>query len=399
MKVLWASYHCLLDRSSGAAMTAREQLLALQRRGHRCRVLGATTFDHPRGMSAIAPHWAGLKQHEGKIAQITDGKMPFEMLVTAETSRARVTAAEEFVWHRRYVETLDTHRPDIVYFYGAYPADLLIADEARRRGIAVAYQLVSGNYRGSRWCRDVDVAITDSMATATLYEKRLGLQPAAVGTFIDPSGVVAQAQTRERVLFVNPAFEKGGAVAARLAILLEKRRPDIVFEVVESRGGWEEALSHAFAVHDEPSRPLANVEVVPGQPDMRVSYRRARVLLAPSLWWESGARVAVEAMMNGIPAIVSAHGGMPELVGDGGCVVQLPEEVLQPPYRLLPSDEALEPIVRQIEGLYDDSGAYEALSEKARAIARDRHAIDNNAARLEAVFEQAIVARNARGSA
>ncbi len=76
---------------------------------------------------------------------------------------------------------------------------------------------------------------------------------------------------------------------------------------------------------------LPNVIVTPPQADMRPVYGRARVLLAPSLWWESGARVIAEAMLNGIPAFVTAHGGSPEMAGEGGITLQLPPQFHEAP--------------------------------------------------------------------
>ena len=56
-------------------------------------------------------------------------------------------------------------------------------------------------------------------------------------------------------------------------------------------------------------------------------YARARVLLVPSLWWESGPRVIVEALSNGIPVIGSSSGGVPEVIGDGGIILDFPKNI------------------------------------------------------------------------
>jgi glycosyltransferase involved in cell wall biosynthesis len=44
-------------------------------------------------------------------------------------------------------------------------------------------------------------------------------------------------------------------------------------------------------------------------------YRQIDLLVVPSLWREPLGSVAIEAMASGVPAIVSARGGLPELVG------------------------------------------------------------------------------------
>ena len=74
----------------------------------------------------------------------------------------------------------------------------------------------------------------------------------------------------------------------------------------------------------------------------------------PSLWWESGGRVLVEAMMNGIPAFITDRGGMPEMVEDAGIKINFSEEFFKAPYLLVPATEQLAPIVDLIIRMYDD---------------------------------------------
>ncbi len=47
----------------------------------------------------------------------------------------------------------------------------------------------------------------------------------------------------------------------------------------------------------------------------REYFALTRMLLVPSVWEEPFGRVAAEAMVNGIPAIVSNRGALPEVVG------------------------------------------------------------------------------------
>jgi glycosyltransferase involved in cell wall biosynthesis len=52
--------------------------------------------------------------------------------------------------------------------------------------------------------------------------------------------------------------------------------------------------------------------------DMRGAYAQARLLLMPSVWEESFGRTVVEAQMNGLPALASHRGALPQLVGAAG---------------------------------------------------------------------------------
>jgi glycosyltransferase involved in cell wall biosynthesis len=124
-------------------------------------------------------------------------------------------------------------------------------------------------------------------------------------------------------------------------MMLEEERPDITFEVVQSRGNWETLVRQVTRQFGEERSELSNVILTPNTPDMRPIYARAKVLLALSLWWESFGRVAAEAAMNGIPTIASSSGGLLEACGPWGIKFQLPSEIHQPPYNKTPNDQLM----------------------------------------------------------
>lgn len=388
MRILWANVYCLLDTSSGASMSARQMLLQLKAQGHEVMVLGATVFDSDRGTTPLKPHWQEIQSKRGHFVELKDGDLSHKMLVTASTQRAQMTSHEEGLWMASYQKALESFRPDIVFFYGGQSFDWLIACEARAAGARVVAYLVNGNYGGQRWCKDVDQIVTDSQATADFYKQHHGYSVQAVGTFIDPARVRAAKPAPRRILFVNPSREKGAGVVVQLAMLFEKTRPDIIFEVVQSRGDWGQMVrSVTQAIEGSARESLTNVVVSPNTADMRPIYGRTRLLLAPSLWWESGARVLAEAMLNGIPAIVTRRGGSPEMVGNAGLFLEMPEECHQKPYDKLPSLDSLQPLADRIVELYDDEGKYKVYVERAREVAAQRHDLEHNGRRLAQVFE------------
>jgi glycosyltransferase involved in cell wall biosynthesis len=322
-----------------------------------------------------------VQARRGAVVALVDGALEHRLFVTASTQREQMQCWEEGAWYSLYRQALEQFQPDMVFYYGGKPFDFLIAAEARACGIPAVFYLANGNYTQTRFCRDVDLLLTDSQATADLYARRLGVAPVPVGAFIEPARVVAQQHSRERVLFVNPRPEKGAVIVVRLAMLLEKRRPDIVFEVVESRGSWAEMVHRVSTALGTPREVLANVVVTPITEDMRPVYGRARLLLAPSLWWESAGRVVAEAMLNGIPAIVTDNGGMPEMMRDGGIVLKLDASFHEDHHRL-PPDGALESVVRKIEALFDDEAQYCTLSQRALQVGQQHHGLQVSTRRL-----------------
>jgi glycosyltransferase involved in cell wall biosynthesis len=76
----------------------------------------------------------------------------------------------------------------------------------------------------------------------------------------------------------------------------------------------------AYGRQIEPPPRLRNCEIADGVPGHRMRehvYRRARVMLMPSLY-ESWGRVAVEAFASGIPVIAHPTPGLVESLGDAG---------------------------------------------------------------------------------
>ncbi|SDE68236.1 glycosyltransferase [Desulfuromonas thiophila] len=350
-------------------MAVRQMLLQLQRHGYEVQILGATNFDHPRGAGVLQGHGEALKKAVGRFVTLTDESLQHVLLVTASSQRRAMQSGEESIWFMRYRQLLETFKPDLVFTYGGKTLDLLLASEAKQLGIPVAFYLANGNYTQQRFARDLALVLTNSQAAARMYRQRLGIEAVPLGLFVDPAKVVAAESTRQHLLFVNPSLAKGAALVIRLALLLERRRPDIIFEVVESRGAWHETLRQVTEKLGEPRDQLTNVVVTPNTADMRPVYGRARLLLAPSLWWESAGRVVAEALLNGVPVVVTARGGLPEMAGQGGLALQLPKECYRPPYLPELSAVALQPVVDHIEKLFDDASCYEHWCQRARQAA------------------------------
>jgi len=390
-RLLWANSYCLLDTSSGASISVREILHQLALRGWEITIFGATVFDNENGAKSFQGKWERIRK--SKVIKVPDGSLEHQLLVVDSIRRQKMTTAESASWFGYYVSLLESFKPDLVWYYGGQPLDLLIPDEAAHRGIPSAALLVNGNFHGTRWCRDVDLLVTDSRATSEYYRKKSGLQVHPVGKFINPSKIVADKHSRRNLLFINPTMGKGGAIVVQLALFLERHRPDITIEVVESRGTWAGLVKNITARLGQPRDELSNVTVTPHVTDMRAVYGRARVLLAPSLAWESGPRVVAEALMNGIPAIVTDRGGPPEMAGKAGIVLQLPDVCYQKPFNNLPGAKMLEFIAGRVTAFYDDEKLYQTFVKRSYAVAGERHSIKHNVQRLVDLFEPLMLER------
>lgn len=381
-RLLWANRFCLLDTSSGASMSVREMLRQLAGRGVEVRVLGATIFDSAAGRAALGPKLDSIAESPAQIVAVPDGPLTHRLVRTSHWRGLDMRLDEIGTWMEAYHAELEEFRPDLVMFYGGRPTDWLIPGEAQAAGIPSAAYVANGSYNRTRWCRDVDLILTDTEATADLYRARLGRTLQPVGKFVDPARVLARDHARSHVTFVTAQLAKGAGIVAQLALALEARRPDIRFEVIEGRGSWAGVVEAVSTAAGTPRSHLANVDVSPAVQDMRPVYARSRLLLAPSLWWESGGRVAVEAQINGVPVIATNRGGIPEMVGRGGYLIDLPEAYHEPPYKRLLTPAALDNMAGLIERLYDDDAAYRALSANAARHARQTHGLARSTDRL-----------------
>ena len=389
-RLLWASAFCLLDTSSGAALSVRQMLLQLQSRGYEIKIIGATVFDSDAGLTRVRPYWPEFQVHRHGLVQFSDDGLVHDLLVTPSIDRHELMARDESTFMHYYIQQLEQFKPDLVWLFGGLTLEWLIAHEARYRGIPVAFYLVNQHYSGERWCRDVDAIITDSQTTSDWYLKTQGYRCHPVGKFIDSAFCLAKQHLRKHVLFVNPSFSKGACIVAQVALWLERRRPDIVFEIVESRGDWHEVVRDVTSREGETRDQLQNVMLTLNSLDMASVYSRARVVFHPSLWWESGARVLAEAMLNGIPAIISDRGGQQEMIQDGGIVIAMPDPCYQPPHRSLLTMEGVAALGRLIERMFDDEVFYDQWVKKATLVGQNNHDIDVSTDKLLAVFQPLV---------
>jgi glycosyltransferase involved in cell wall biosynthesis len=389
--ILWVNGFCLLDSSSGASMAVRQMLLQLYSLGYKVQILGMTVFDDSKGSHSIDEFIADSKAKGSSILNIQDGPLIHELIRTESKQHDQITHKEMSLLFGEFLKIISKKdKPDIVFYFGGQILDFLIVGEAKVNNISTVAYLANGNYSGRRWCRDVDLIITDSQATSEFYKQRDGINVHPVGTFIDKNYILAPKRIPKNILFINPSLEKGVGVVIQIAILLEKIRPDIIIEVIESRGNWKEAVRLVTKKFGEERTNLTNVIITPNTNDMKPIYSRAKLIIVPSLWWESAGRVVAEALINGIPAIVTNRGGLPEMLGDAGLKINFPTICYEKPYTNLPKLDLITQIVDWIIQIYIDDSKYQVYVNKAKVVAAERHDIHRNTLKLKKVFNKII---------
>jgi glycosyltransferase involved in cell wall biosynthesis len=185
--------------------------------------------------------------------------------------------------------------------------------------------------------------VSNSRFNATRLAAAAGVEPAIIPPLVRPDRV-RTATTRSRVLFVNPVPEKG----VDLAFALAAARPDIPFDFFECWPLGEPVRERLLTR----VRRLPNITFHRPQLDPSRLYRHAKIVLVPSVWEESWGRVVTEAHCNGIPALASDRGRLPESVGPGGVLVK--------------PDASIEQWRAALSSMWDDRALYDALAASAR---------------------------------
>ena len=344
----------------------------LAARGVDCRVLTTGVLDY-RAETPLGPILAalGVPVRTGRAAlaggggvavcDFTLGGVRVAVMPTASSLIGRSPDADEAAaWLDLATQALERFRPQVLSTYGGTAASLELISRARRRGIAVAFNLHNFEYHRTATFAGASAVVVPSEYARRHYAESAGLACVAIPNPIDPRRVVADDPAPRFATFVNPVAEKGVAVFARIAAELGRRRPEIPLLVVEGRASAAAGLAGTGV----DLSGVANLHVMASTPEIRDIHRVSRALLVPSLWRESLARVVVEALMNGVPVLAGDRGGLPETVGAGGFLFPIPERCTVES-GAVPTAEEVAPWVATLERLWDDP-AWEA-QQRARA--------------------------------
>jgi glycosyltransferase involved in cell wall biosynthesis len=375
MRFLLAIQTAYTDHRSGAAHSMRIMTEWLAAAGHECRVLATARFDglamnadeHVAALGVPVKRLPPSKEAGGGFrptVQFDWHGVPVTMIMTRARDPRKLDKNEARQFLRLFDVMAERFRPDVVYTYGGSPVLLEMMKHARQRGIVTVFSLRNHGYDDRRYYRHVDHVFTTSAYITELYRRRIGLRSTGLASPIAWSEVEAPAEGRSFVTFVNPSPQKGLFLFARLVQMLGDTRPDIPILVVQS------AMDASYLV-SLPGLDFARYPQLVASPSLTEPadiFSVTKLLLVPSAFAEPFGRIAAEAMINGVPPLVSDRGGLPETVEDGGVVLPLPDWLDEKQHRL-PSAEEAQPWYDAIVRLWDDAEAYAAASARALAAA------------------------------
>ena len=389
MRLLLAVHNAYTDYTSGAARSVRTLVGWMREAGHDCRVLSTARFNTVCPDPTIEAHLArvGIRASWSEppagcpVGHYELAGVPVTVLDTRHNDPLAPDPVESRQFLRQFDAEISDHRPDLVLTYGGHPVVQAALQRARAAKIATVFALQSLGYETATWLRQVDRVLTGSEFLARHYRAAMGLDTIPIAPPIAWPDVQAPEDARGFVTFVHPSMTKGAGVFARLADRLGRQRPDIPLLVVQS-------AADAGALTGIEGLDLSRYPQIlasPPIPHPRDIFALTKILLVPSLSPEPVGRVAAEAMINGVPALVSNRGALPQTVAEGALVLGLPD-------RPVPAEADLQPWFDAVTRLWDDPSDYARVSAAARAAAERLYAEPAQRRAYEALLIGAVSA-------
>lgn len=361
------------DPASGAARSTRTMCEMLAAAGAEVRAVATTASERSKRTDSVAYlRELGIQPevHKGGTRpEITfdDRGIHYHLLDVGPRAMhawQKVVGAQfDLIFDRE----LHSFKPDILLAFGGLPGDQRRYERARRQGVRIVFSLRNFGYvndGGRELLSAMDGVLTPSRFLTDFYLTALGIESTPLPLPMELDDVLSPEHDPIFFTMINPAPEKGLMVIATLAEQLSLQRRDIPMMFVESRGSAGR-LVQAGLLGGFDLRRHENLIMTPPLAQPKEIYLAARAILAPSLWQEPAGRVAAEAVLNGIPPLVSDRGGLPETCNGAGFYLPIPPEIT-PQYPRPVPPAVVEPWIELILRLEGDADFYQAESARAR---------------------------------
>lgn len=371
MRFLFSSLHNYCDRTSGAAISTFEVLSELSKRGHSVHTLCGPLFDSGRNEKGALAEFltrqkipfrfadfqykhAGISLDYQLVLFEINGIVSTAFFPRLQSTSQRLQNSKplSLLYLKLLEEELRTFKPDFYSSYGGYVAAVPAVELTKSHGVKTLFWLHNQSYPVKEPMRRFDVTIVPSTYTQSYYLNKLGLPTEVIPPVINREASLSKNASREFVVFVNPAIEKGASFFLGLVRDLNKTRPEMKFLIVESRE--KISILKKFSA----LQGLKNLYFLPQVDEPRIFLDRAIMVVMPSYCDETLGRLILEAGWNGTPILTSDRGALPETLGEAQRLFHL---ALPIPARFkahsnfMPTINETAVWRQSIEAIYDDS--------------------------------------------
>lgn len=364
------------DPASGAARSTRTMCEMLAAAGAEVRAVATTASERTGRVDSVAfLRELGIEctvhrgRSEGRVRpelEFRDRGIDYRLLDVGPRDMHAWQKVVGSQFDLMFDRELHRFRPDLLLGFGGLPNDERRYERAKRQGVKVVFALRNQGYlRGAELLRGMDGIVTPSRFLAEFYRNAIGIESTPLPTPLELDDVLAPERDAIFFTMINPSPQKGLMLLARLAEEMSTRRPDIPLLIVEARGAAGRLVQAGMAGGFD-LRRHENLMLSPPMAQPKEIYLATRCVLVPSLVEEASGRVAAEAVLNGIPPLVSDRGGLPETCNGGGFVMKVPPEITpRSPWPV--AVEVVEPWLELMFRLEGDAEFYAAESRRARA--------------------------------
>lgn len=239
--------------------------------------------------------------------------------------------------------------------------------------LAVAH-FISKHRKQKTWSKNIDRLIALTQFSKTKYIEA-GIDPSLIvvkPNFIeDPleGSLPMPMETRNGVLFVGRLSREKGIPE----LLASWRGVDITLTIV-----GDGPLRASVEKEKNPNiRILGNVS----RDRVSQAMATARILVAPSVWYEGFPMVLVEAFAHGLPIVATDLGNIGQIVKKHYAGV------------LFPSGDA-DQLQSAVRGLYTNINQLQCFSNNCRSVYENEYAPEINLERILTIYEEAIALHN-----
>lgn len=350
-KLLWVSPLSVHDSSNPSAAQMRNMLLSLKARGIEIIGLSALNFLNESGTSMFTDLDDKLKGNETSF-NLEDNGIKFIYIRTKSRKLGDMISQEQRNFYAKFCAIINAFRPDVVMGSGTDMLSMVCFDEARRRGLPTTYTLLDGTPARFNF-PNIDLVVTDSAATSNLYATKHRINSVVTGSFTEVTGPLAfggkvehDPSNKKFITMVEPTVDKGLGIFLRLSQNVPAQARNLKFAVRESYAGQ---FTEQVALLKDKANPnkapftkaaLSKIFVLGPEVTDAELFESTKVLMVPSLSFESINNISREAITFGVPVLATNQTGLAESIGEAGVLVEIPEYCLNNHY-MAPAAEDL----------------------------------------------------------
>jgi len=359
------------DPASGAVRTARTVCEMAAAAGWVVRAIGTTASEGAAWIRALdlVRSQGGSPRRDPRGSHLGD-VFSYELAGIRHTVLSTGTCRHND-WEERYGAKFDRllaseirdFPPEVILTFGGSQGHVARLRKAQESGARIAFCVFNTGYLVPGFLDWVDAVLTPSEWLADRCRREIGLDSVPLPTPIEPQDVVAAERDPIFLTMINPSIEKGLFFFARFAEEMAVRHPSIPMLVIESRG-TAGALVQAGQIAGFDLRRHASLMFSPPVAKPRDIFGPVRVLIVPSVIEDASGRVVAEALVNGVPPVVSDRGGLGESCLGAGRILTLPADLTMET-RTPVDAAAVEGWIEAIVPLFEDEELF--LRESTRA--------------------------------